>query len=342
MALQKPKTKSPLEEWAQNLGDGVMRWLIGLTRNWSRRPEIFQNNYNLGREYLKSGKASDAVLRFKITSWMEPSRADIWYLLGRSYLADGEPAAAVASLKKALALKPGYEEAGYMLAMAGGVPEGQLPGTMPVELAKEFFEDAAADYSREQVEGYQYRGHELLAGAVKEVLVPERKDYVVLELGVGSGLMGPLVREFSAQLIGVDFSPAMLAEAEKRQDADGRKTYDTLINREIHEFLPGVADHAFDVVLAAGTLSYIGESAGIFAQVARVLKPGGVFAFTADEMEGRGFRLDTSAGLFRFSKAYLEGLAARNGFAALKFEEAETYPGYKAWLCIFARHREGA
>lgn len=337
MAQQKPKLKTEFEAWLRGIADSVMHWIIDRTKNWSRRPEILKNNYDLGKEFLKNGQPRDAALRFKIVTWMDESRADVWYLLGRSYLADGDKPMAVSALKRALALKPDYEDAFYMLAMAGAVPAINMPKRMPLALAREYFEDAAADYNREQVEATQYRGHELLAKTVREVSDPQRKDYVVLDLGCGSGLLGPLVRDFSEQLIGVDFSPAMLAMAEKLQGKDGRKTYDTLIDREIAVFLPGVADKAFDVVLAAGVLSYIGDAEALFTETARVLRNGGIFAFTADKMDGQGFKLNTTAGRFEFSKPYFEGLATKNQLAVLRFEEAEVYPNYKAWLCVLRK-----
>ncbi|MDE3015454.1 MAG: methyltransferase domain-containing protein [Pseudomonadota bacterium] len=340
MVLQKPNAKkTSLEQWAQDMGDGVMRWLIGLTRHWSKRRDILRNNYRLGHHYLKLGKTSDAVLRFKIVTWMDPMRPDGWYFLGCSTLAHGDRVAAVSAFTQALRIKPDYEEAAYMLAIASGkdMPAEALPKKMPVSLAQGHFEEIAPGFTREQIEVYQYRGHTLLAEAVRAALVPGRIDHVVLEPGVGSGLCGALLRDVSAHLTGVDFSAAMLTEAVKLQDAQGKKTYDALINREIHEFLPDMADDAFDVVLAAGLISYVGEADALVAQVARVLKPGGLFAFTADAMDGQGFQLDTAAGRFCFSRSYLEGLAANNRLTVLRFEEAEIYPEYKAWLCVFRK-----
>jgi predicted TPR repeat methyltransferase len=324
-----------LESWR----DAAMRWVLSFTRHWHKRRDIIANNFTLGLNYLQSSHVRDAVMRFKIVTWMEPARADAWYYLGCSFLAAGERAEAKKALTKSLQLKPAQEEAFYMLAIASGaaMPAEKRPRRIPPALSLAHFEARAAGYTQEQVEVYRYQGHVRLAEAIRAGVVQGRIDHVVLELGVGTGLMGPLIRDITAHLTGVDQSGAMLAEAMKLTDAAGKKIYDALIRRDLFQFLPELKDNAFDIVLAAGTLSYIGELEALFAQVARVLKPSGLFAFTADKMEGYGFVLDPEVGRFRFSQAYLQELAQVSSLHMLKCETVELYPDYPGWLCLFAK-----
>lgn len=344
MPEQKPKAKKlPLQqqliEETKALAEQAMQRLFGLAAGWEKRRDIVQNNYELGCRHLSLGNISDAILRFKLVTWMEPRHADGWYQLGCAYVAGGKPDLAKTSLQKALQLKPDNEEAIYMLAIASGAstPAGQLPKKMPLSLASQYFDRLAAGFTQEQLETYQYRGHTLLTQAIRACLVPGRIDHAIVELGVGTGLCGPLMRDVAAQLTGVDLSGPMLAEAMKLQDGQGKKIYDALIKREIQEFLHDAAPQSYDIVMAAGVFSYIGDLAAIYQQAARVLKQGGIFAFTADKMDGQDFRLDPEAGRFRFSKAYLEAQAAANGLKAITCEEAPVYPDYKAWICVFRR-----
>jgi predicted TPR repeat methyltransferase len=225
-----------------------------------------------------------------------------------------------------------------MLAVATGksAPEQSLPRHIPVSLAKAHFDSVAPDFKNDQLETLGYQGHVLLADAVRQSIVPGRLDHIILELGVGTGLCGPRLRDVAAQLVGVDLSAAMLAEAMKTQDLQGRKVYDALINRELHDFLAESASASYDIVLACGVVSYIGDLQELYRQVARVLKPGGLFAFTADAMAGQSFRFDPDAGRFRFSPSYLRELAAANAMKEVMCKEAAVYPDYKAWLCVFA------
>lgn len=337
-AVKKAPSKQTTGDRLQAIAENLLRQLFGLTKGWHKQRDILQNNYNLGQEHLNLGHYRDAVFRFKIVTWIDPNYFGAWYGLGCAYLGIGEKSPARQALKKALQLKPGDEETTYMLAMAGGIQAPvSLPRRVPPSLALTYFEGLAPFYAEEQLEVHQYRGHTLLVEAIRTCLTPGRIDHVMLDLGVGTGLCGPGLREVAAQLTGVDISAAMLAEAMKLQDENGKKIYDALIKREMHEFLQEAPAAAYDVVLAAGAFSYMGELEAVFAQVSRVLKPGGLFAFTADKQDSPGFTLDTELGRFHFSAEYLKEWAAANGLKALRFEEAETYPTYRAWLCVFAR-----
>ena len=101
----------------------------------------------------------------------------------------------------------------------------------------------------------------------------------VLDLGCGTGryfwaLTG--VRE----LIGIDASPAMLAEARRPYNAD-RITAGvvTLVEGDLfdHEFEPA----RFDLIYSVGVLAeHVPFDAAVVAHVSRWLKPNGRFAFT--------------------------------------------------------------
>lgn len=320
----------------------LMQKLFGVTQNWEKFRDIVRNNYDLGCQHLARGNIKDAILRFRLVVWLEPQHADGWYYLGCSYIADGNKIMAKNAMKRSLRLKPKNEDALYMLALASGnsMPAHELPKRIPPALSLQHFDSVAAHFTTYQLEQLRYQGHLLLTGAIRAALQPGRIDHVILDIGVGTGLCGPGLRDVAAHITGVDFSSAMLAEAMKLQDADGKKVYDALIKRELHEFLQEGRDDAFDIAIAASTMSYIGDVQPLFIQVARVLKKGGLFAFTADALadgKDQEFRFDTDTARFRFSGAYLRTLAAATALKEVRFEEVEIYPGYKAWLCVFTK-----
>jgi len=105
--------------------------------------------------------------------------------------------------------------------------------------------------------------------AFRSVLPEEGKG---LEVGVGTG-------RFSAPLgieHGVDPSPAMRKQARKRgiDVTDG-----------VAEALP-YPDECFDVVLMTTTICYLDDVEAAFAEVARVLRPGGVFVVGFIDRDG--------------------------------------------------------
>lgn len=348
MNSQKPSQKPPVRrslspptivQTMQTEAAAIMQKLFGLNRNWYKSRDIAKNNYELGKKHFHAGNVSDAVMRLKMTVWMEPEHADAWYYLGRSLLAEGKKAEAANAIKKALNLKPGNEEAEYILALALGknLPPEKAPKRIPQSLTLEHFEAIAPGFNKQQVEVFNYQGHNLLCNAIRAAMVQGRIDHVALELGVGTGLCGSRLRDVSSHITGIDFSAAMLAQAVPLQDAQGRKLYDALINREVRAFLKDAQPESYDIIYSAGLFNYVGDLSEIFALSARALKPGGLFAFTADTMDGDGYRLDTQAGYFRFSLSYLRSLASNNSLTEVKCEKANIYPEDPALVCVFRK-----
>lgn len=97
----------------------------------------------------------------------------------------------------------------------------------------------------------------------------------VLDLGTGTGavaeraaaIVGP-----RGQVVGVDISPEMLAQAGQRAAARGLENVAFREGRA--EALPA-DDGSFDVVLASLSLMYVIDRAAAAREIARVLRPGG-------------------------------------------------------------------
>jgi predicted TPR repeat methyltransferase len=319
------------DEWKQKIAVWVNRW--------QKSKDIIKNNYELGRSHMQRGNIQDAILRFKFVLWLDPKHADALYSLGCSYIINGKTALARDAFSKVLKLKSGNEEARYLLAIASGssMPKSELPKKIPLSIIQEQFESMAPTFSSSQLEQYKYEGHALLCNAVRSALVPGKVDHIILEPGVGTGLCGPLLRDVAANITGVDFSQAMLAEAMKVMDDRGRKIYDSLVKREAQEFLNDAPDNGYDIVIAAGLVSYLGDLEHFFEQSTRILKKGGVLAFTADKQEGEGYEFNAATGRFGFSQSYLTGLATKYNLQEFRCKEAKVYPEFVGWLCVFRK-----
>jgi ubiquinone/menaquinone biosynthesis C-methylase UbiE len=101
----------------------------------------------------------------------------------------------------------------------------------------------------------------------------------VLDLGCGAGLDAVIAAERvgpAGQVIGVDFSEAMLARARQGGAEAGRANVE--FRQGDAEAMP-LADGEIDVAMANGLFNLNPERAAIFRELARVLRPGGtVFA----------------------------------------------------------------
>lgn len=97
----------------------------------------------------------------------------------------------------------------------------------------------------------------------------------VVDLGCGSGAAVPWLRARGFDVVGVDFSPEMLAVARRELGGDGRVTF----CRGDAESLP-FATESVDHLVCLGLLEYLGRHDRAVREVARVLRPGGVAVFS--------------------------------------------------------------
>jgi malonyl-CoA O-methyltransferase len=112
-----------------------------------------------------------------------------------------------------------------------------------------------------------------LAARLAPLLVDVRR---ILDLGSATGATGRLLRQRfrRPEVVFLDLSRAMLEEARRRKSLLAKSSF---VQADAN-YLP-FEDHAFDLVIANQLLPWIPEPDRVFAEVARVLRKGGVFAF---------------------------------------------------------------
>lgn len=194
--------------------------------------------------------------------------------------------------------------------------------------------DAFADtFDRTLTHWLDYRAPKLVADAARAALAGAKAEHAKVQnacdLGCGTGLLGPEIRDLCMHLSGIDLSPRMI---EKARD---RKLYDTLDVAEIVAWLqarPG----QFDLLLAADVLAYFGVLEDGFAAIRAALKPGGIFVATveADTARPDGFTAGKS-GRYAHGEGYIRKTAETAGLAlhslareTLRQEDAKPVAGY--------------
>lgn len=126
-----------------------------------------------------------------------------------------------------------------------------------------------------------------------------------IDLGCGTGLSGvAFCDKILKDWIGLDLSPAMIAKARERQ------CYSALQVGDVTTCLADQTVAHFDFVLACDVLVYLGDLQSVFDDVHRVLKSGGIFAFSTElnKKKDQDFVLHECA-RFSHSRAYIERLA---------------------------------
>jgi predicted TPR repeat methyltransferase len=203
------------------------------------------------------------------------------------------------------------------LARLGG---GEAAPAMTETYVRRLFDQYAARYDTALTEHLHYRGPAILNDAVMAVMKAAGRTphfAAVLDLGCGTGLGGAAFRPFAGRLVGVDLSPAMIAQAA------AKGFYDRLVNADIGNFLTdeAAAGERYQVVLAADVFVYVNDLKPIIAAVARVLAPDGLLAFTVETHSAAGVKLLPTL-RFAYGEAYLRGLIADAGLTLCKVGEA--------------------
>lgn len=102
----------------------------------------------------------------------------------------------------------------------------------------------------------------------------ELQDKRVLDIGCGIG--GPafvLAKKYGAQVVGIDIEPQLIEDAESRAEKLGLSSSCEFLKVEPGPF--SFPDNSFDVVFASGVIMTIEDKPDVFAEILRILKPGG-------------------------------------------------------------------
>jgi predicted TPR repeat methyltransferase len=273
----------------------------------------------IGLALLADGQAADAADVIRAAIEIDPADAEMHYTLGQALEAATDGGDAAAAYRTVLELDPEDRMgAAVRLALIGAAP---VPAQLPEAHVRTLFDQYAPHFDGSLVTALRYRGPELLRRAVDRVAPANlsadgRLD--ILDLGCGTGLAGEAFADRRRRLDGIDLSPGMILQAM------ARRLYDRL---EPGEIVATLADwpERYDLVLAADVAAYIGDLAPLFAAARDVLRPGGIFALTAEahdgDEKGPGWRL---GGHHRYSHstAYLAATASAAGFAVADIEAA--------------------
>ena len=245
---------------------------------------IADRRYKWAIDHAQRGDLAGAADILVQTLALAPAFATAWFALATIRDALGDRGGAVAAFERASAADPeDYHGARLHLARLGA---GNATPDMTATYVRRLFDQHAPDFDTAMLERLDYRGPQLLLDAVKAIAKPLRFG-TMLDLGCGTGLGGAAFRPFVDWLVGVDISRAMIEQARHKG------LYDRLAAQDLLAFLAEDAvNHAqYHLVVAADVFVYVNDLAPVFTAVARVLAPGGVFAFTVETHDGGGVRL---------------------------------------------------
>ncbi len=274
-------------------------------------------------EYAKSAAAEDdhATAEDLLLQTIErvPDWAPAWFALGDARLALKKMDEARAAFEKCHALDPADEQ-GAALALAALTPGACAPPEMTAGYVRTLFDQYAERFDSHLTKHLSYRGPELIRDAITRACAIEgvRPPFQrALDLGCGTGLFGEQLGDMAKAIDGVDLSPRMIRMAKKRD------CYEKLVAGDMVAFLKDAGAGRYDLVAAADVFVYVGDLAPIFAAVANILRPRGLFAFSIQRTDTADYALGPER---RFSHrvAYAEQALRDAGFAITRSENDST------------------
>jgi len=244
---------------------------------------VADRRYQWALDYLQRGDAAAAADILVQVLETAPGFATAWFALASIREAMGDRDGAIAAFSAARdADREDYHGARLHLARLG---VGEATPSMTGVYVRRLFDQHAPDFDTALVERLEYCGPELLLQAVRTIKGTRLRLGSVLDLGCGTGLGGAAFRPFCDWLVGVDISPGMIEQAR------AKGLYDRLVVSDLLEFLTAEAGASHHLVLAADVFVYCSDLAPIAIAVAKVLAPGGLFAFTVETHDEPGVRL---------------------------------------------------
>ncbi len=172
--------------------------------------------------------------------------------------------------------------------------------------------ESASQYD-EEVKAYSSYGHEVIFGMGFEFV---RAGEKLLDIGIGTGLASINFSGIGLKVYGLDNSRKMLDACRSKMFTEELVLCD--VTREAIPY----EDNFFDHVICCGVLHFWGDMEALFSEVCRVLRSGGIFAFSIAPQETTSDYIHepTAWGvpIFRHAPGYIAEMLEANGMELLK------------------------
>jgi predicted TPR repeat methyltransferase len=238
---------------------------------------------SLGQALRDVGRNMRAAEVWRSVTQLEPQHPTAHYRRATCLKSvEGRSEEALAALRQHQRLFPECEKTRFWIAAMSG--DAAAMQAMPSELVAGLFDQYANNFDEHLVHQLQYRTPQLLLDAMLQLRGEKAHWQLAVDLGCGTGLMGPLLRSHVSVLEGVDLSTAMVEKARERG------CYDRLAVAELVSYL---SQHEtgttvlYDLLVAADVFVYIGDLEPVLKSAAEHSNLGAVFAFSCESSEHR-------------------------------------------------------
>ena len=299
------------------------------------KPDFEFAHRDLGNVLERLGRPDEAIASYRRAIAIDERMIDAHQYLGNLLLNRGATQEAIACYENIVKLDPGHPIGHLARALSGGDSE-----RAPSEYVQKLFDQYAPNFDSHLASALRYSDPDKLAALLRHYRRSEDEKWAVLDLGCGTGLAGAAIAPFAGKIVGVDLSSNML------QKARARGLYDRLVQLDLLTMMKAEDAAAYDLILAADVFVYLGKLDELVKEAHRLLRVGGLFAFSVESLEAlkperagsqrRDYRL-TATARYAHSIDYLSRMAGENSFDILttvanqiRLEKGNSVNGYLA------------
>lgn len=306
-------------------------------------PRHAEAHSNVAALLIKNNQWIDAERASRAAIACNPEFATAFYLLSQSLIKQKRIAEGLQASYRAIAIGPRDEQSRERVCTAlialgeidqattlyrewleqepdnpvvqhqlAALKKDDAPARAPDNYVKTVFDGFAESFDS-QLAKLDYCAPQLVAQRVRDIEPNPTAQWVVGDLGCGTGLCGSLIKPWAKSLVGCDLSGGMLVKAAQRG------SYTELIEQELVAFLEA-RPNTFDLLICADTLCYFGDLQEAFTGSYKALIPGGRLVFTVEAQpssEPSGFSL-TYSGRYAHCADYIQKKLEYRGFRETK------------------------
>ncbi len=274
------------------------------------KPDFDEACNKIGRSFASRGMLEPAVLWFERARQLNPATSQCLHSFGTALVLLGRLEQAAEVFEQWTHAEPDNPIARHLANAALG---SQATTKASAEYVRTLFDGCAARFDG-NLSQLQYRGPQLIAGALQQAAEVPAEGWNIVDVGCGTGLVGVHLRPIARRLTGVDLSPGMLNLARQRG------IYDELIEADMIEYLRNHSQ-GIDVLSAADVLTYVGDLSEFFHSAAQALQVGGLIAVAVEALQREGtYRLNPT-GRFSHNSHYLRNVMETSGLTVIDLRE---------------------
>ncbi len=286
-----------------------------LERAITLAPNHSQAYHNLGNALKKLNRYAEAIIAYrKSITLLHPNDSksyitSVYKSLSRVLYIDRNYKEVADVLKQWLEFDPENAAALHMLSACTGE---NIPARASDAFVEETFDNFAGSFD-EILKKLDYQAPELVLSAVQTQIEDTDRQLVILDAGCGTGLCGPLLRDYASQLDGVDLSQGMV---DKARDRD---IYDDLVVAELTDYIANNSN-TYDLIASADTLCYFGDLTSVLRAIFSALTEQGLLVFTVEKIietePAEAFRLNPH-GRYSHTEEYVISTLNQSGLQLL-------------------------